>query len=674
MENYKKRAIELITGLAIEEKKNPAVVGYTPSKTAVSQNESKYFIRQIGGSGRKYLSALSSMIAELTAERRANIHSIMVIKDGCVIMEASHPGYSTNTFHLAHSMSKTLTAIAVGFLYDEGKLDLSRRVADIFPELSYSDKRFKNLTVSHLLAMQSGVAFAEAGVVTEDKWLEAFFSSSMSFSPGESFAYNSMNSYVLACIVTRITGKSLKDYMTPKLLQPLGIDNFLWEIGPEGVEKGGFGAYMSAESFAKIGWMLLGGGMFASERILSEEYISLMTSTHSVAPLEAGAFNYGYHIWVSREGKDFLLNGMLGQNVWVNPEESLVVSINAGNNELFQDSPALGIIRKHLLAPKTDITPTRAQLRDLKRECATFYESRHWIRPLKKKSGLLYFLGLRESRPYDTAWDSVIGSYALPENNTSVLPTFVTVMQNNYQGGISNISLERNGNGILLTVKEGAATHVYPVGLYDFAESVQNYSGELYIARAIGEAIEDEDRNPVYKIEIIFPELPNTRIIKITRTTEGIRLRMTETPDEKIAESFMASMKSSVGVSLAMSFIEKKAGEDFISKYLHALFHPDFLCVNTSIAGWQDIIAAYNRERDEKREGASKLIRTLISRLTREQKPESTESEDGSAGGFLSRAFKNLISKTGIPELIKGIGLFGRSQEDSTDTTDIIDE
>jgi len=239
MESYKKRAIELITGLAIEEKKNPAVVGYTPSKTSVSGDENKYFIRQIGGAGKKYAPVLTSMINELTAERRANIHSIMVIKDGCVIMEASHPGYSRNVYHLAHSMSKTITAIAIGFLYDEGRLDLQAKVADIFPELSYSDKRFADLTVAHLLSMQSGVSFAEVGVVTDDSWLESFFSSSMSFAPGEEFAYNSMNSYVLACIVTRITGKGLKEYISQRLLQPLGIDNFLWEIGPEGGEKGG---------------------------------------------------------------------------------------------------------------------------------------------------------------------------------------------------------------------------------------------------------------------------------------------------------------------------------------------------------------------------------------------------------------------------------------------------
>lgn len=671
MENYKKRALELITGLAIEEKKNPAVVGYTPSKTAINGNESSHFPRQIGGVGKKYTLSLTNLISDLTAEKRANIHNIMVIKDGCVIMEASHPGYGVNIFHLAHSMSKTITAIAIGFLYDEGNIDLDKKVADIFPELSYEDKRFADLTISHLLAMRSGVSFAEVGVVTEDKWLEAFFSSSMNFAPGEDFAYNSMNSYVLACIITRITGKSLKDYITPKLLEPLKIHNFLWEIGPEGVEKGGFGVYMSAESFAKIGYMLLMGGIFGGERILSEEYVSLMTSTHSVAPIESGAFNYGYHIWVSREGKDFLLNGMLGQNVWVNPAQNIVVVINAGNNELFQDSPALAIIRKHLLLPKENDTVTHADFKKLKKAQQTFFESRHWIRPMKKKSGLLYFLGLKESRPYDSSWDAVLGNYALPENNKSILPTFVTVMQNNYQGGLTGISIERNGNGLILTANEGSATHVYPVGLYDFAESVQNYSGEAYIARAIAEAIEDEDRNPVYKIEIIFPELPNTRIIKITKTPEGIRLRMTETPDEKIAESFMASMKSSFGVSLAMSFIEKRAGEDFISKHLFELFHPDFLGIDTSVPGWENTLSAYNRERAESRAGSSKLIRTLLSKFTREPKTESTESEEAPAGTAISKMFKNIFEKTGISDLFKGIGLFGNRS--STDDQDISD-
>ena len=65
--------------------------------------------------------------------------------------------------------------------------------------------------------MKSGVAFSELGVVCSNEWIKSFFESELEFSPGDRFKYNSMNSYILAAIITRITGKSLIDYLNEKL-------------------------------------------------------------------------------------------------------------------------------------------------------------------------------------------------------------------------------------------------------------------------------------------------------------------------------------------------------------------------------------------------------------------------------------------------------------------------
>ena len=145
MENFKKKAIELVMGLAITEKKDPSVVPFVPAKLTVSGNEKKYFRRKIGGASHKYSARLSELISRLEGERAANVHSIMVIKDNEVILEASAPGYSTNTAHLAHSMSKTVCAIAIGMLYDEGKLSLDEHVVDFFPEIPFADIRFADI-------------------------------------------------------------------------------------------------------------------------------------------------------------------------------------------------------------------------------------------------------------------------------------------------------------------------------------------------------------------------------------------------------------------------------------------------------------------------------------------------------------------------------------------------
>ena len=640
MENFKKRAIDLVLGLAITEDKVPSVIPYEPSKTWVSSNEHKYFKRRIGGKNKKYTKILSDMLVALEREKRANVHNIMVLQDGEVICEASYPGYDVNTAHLAHSMSKTVTAIGIGILIDEGKLSLDTPIVDIFPDMSYSDERFPLITVEHLLTMQSGVPFSELGVVTEFNWTAAFFSSKLKFDPGTEFAYNSMNSYILAEAITRITNMSLTEYLESRLFAPLGITNYFWEVSHEHIEKGGFGLYMSCESFAKIGMLLLDNGVFNGKRIVSEDWVKRSTAEHSKAPEDKGSFNYGYHIWVSRTGDSFGLNGMLGQNVWICPKNRIVVSLNAGNNEVFQDSPALLTIMKFLsVLPERRENIKRSDFRVLKYIQSHFCEHRHWIRPLKPERGLAHLLGLRERRPFDTMWNDMLGTYAFPDNNTGILPLFVRVMQNNYLGGIDSFELRREDDQLIFVSREGGIAYEFPIGLYGYKETVMNYDGEHYIVRAFGEAMEDEDRNPVYKIEFIFPELPNTRMIKLTRVGNKLRVRMSETPNQRIADTLVTTVTQGGTIGFAMGIIEKRAGEDFIERKLHGAFNPELYGIDTRTEGWENIIAAENQIIAEKHEKSGKLVKSMVNKFIGSDKDVEVQKEKAKGESFLKRAF-----------------------------------
>ena len=348
MERWTKRAGELLIGLALTNKQNPAVVPYTPQKTEVSKFEKPFFRRERPEKHGVSSVRLYKMLSELEAEPRANIHSLIVLKDGAVICEASAKGYDVNVAQLSHSMTKSVIGMAIGFLVDEGRISVDDKLCDFFPEHEYADPLFAKMTVKHLLMMSSGAKISEIGSVTESEWTRAFFGSDLLFEPGTQFKYNSMNSYMLARIVERVTGLGITEFLKPRLFEPLGIDNFFWEKGPEGLEKGGWGLYLSPESWAKLGQLMLSRGSFFGRRILSEKWVKESVSTHAITSEELGDFNYGYQIWTARSGDDFLFNGMLGQNTWISPKNSLVAVISSGNNELFQGSPALSIIRKYL--------------------------------------------------------------------------------------------------------------------------------------------------------------------------------------------------------------------------------------------------------------------------------------------------------------------------------------
>ena len=649
MERWVKRSIEFAAGLVFTDKSNPSVVPYYPQKTEVSGEEEQYFHRTAPEKKGVSSGRLLAMLRALEKERRANLHNLLCLKDGEVICECSHPGYGINTWHLSHSMSKTVTGLAIGMLVDDGKLDLETPLYKIFPEVHYKHSVFESITVKHLLTMSTGIKFAEAGSITETKWIEAFFDSSTVFEPGEDFAYNSMNSYILACIVVRITGKTLTEFLDERLFLPLGITNRFWEKSAEGVEKGGWGLYLSAESWAKIGYMMLSGGVFDGKRILSEKWIRESTFGQIKAPDTVGGYDYGYHVWSSSSSDEYLFNGMLGQNVWICPKNNLVVVILSGNNELFQNSPALAIIKQYMSVDlSNDLSEScfSGDYLDLKSAESHFFEGRHWIRPYKAKRGISYRLGLRQRSSYPRAFNDLIGKYNFRKNNYGMMPLLVRGMQNNFKSSVDGIEIEREGDSIFFVWHEGGGCYRLEVGFSDFKESVIDLRGEKYIVRVMGEAMEDEDRNMLYKIELLFPELPNTRLLKLSFGDEGrLIMRMSELPNESIAGVLLSEMNATnPKLSFFMDLVEKRVGKNFTNKRLTEIFAPRLVGARIGAENYTAILDE-EREKLKLSEKTSKVVDALIDKLLRDNDDE-LESEKG----FISEIFNRIKLKIPAPK------------------------
>ncbi len=610
---WKKRALELLVGLAFTNKKNPAVIPFAPSKTEISGLETKHFHRTTPERRGISSKRIYNLLSELETNPRANIHNILIIKDGEVISEASRPGYDINIRHLSHSMSKTLTGMAIGILVSQGKLSLNTHLVDIFPEYRYADKRFEAITVHHLLCMTTGVGFSELASVADSEWSKTFFDTHLSFVPGSVFAYNSMNSYMLAKIVVRITGMSLTAFMTEHLFKPLGIQNFFCEVGPEGVEKGGWGVYLSPESWAKLGVMMLGGGVFEGKRILPRAWVEKTITPHMHTPETTGDFNYGYQLWVNRTNDEFLFNGMLGQNVWVCPHNNIVVVVNSENNELFQKSAVIEIIQKYLSGElKSDSYDTGA-LSMLREKEKHFFESRALIKTLPQKRGLLCRLGIKSRTPFDTKWNKILGTYTFLQNNHGILPLFIRAMQNNYTGGIDEIHFERSGDSLYLISTEGGTKYRIEVGLYGFRDNVINFNGEVYIIRARGAYGENEDGYSIYDIELVLPEMPNSRRLRFSFGEDGkVIMRLWENPNDKIAEPLIEGIyTTNPKLAFIAKMLEFKLGAKFINKKLEALFSPTLIGASITSRKYEDIVAN-EKARAEEAKRSTEAISALI--------------------------------------------------------------
>ena len=657
MDKWIKRTIELGTGLVFTGKSNPSVIPYYPQKTEISGVEEQYFHRT--NPERKGVSSgrLLAMLNALEADKRANVHALLCLKGGEVICECAHPGYGVNTWHLSHSMSKTVTGMAIGMLVDDGLLSTDTLLVDIFPEYEYKDAAFAKISVKHLLTMTTGVRFSEAGSVTESRWTETFFASSCAFEPGSEFAYNSMNSYILARIAVKLTGKSLTDFLDERLFAPLYITNRFWELSAEGVEKGGWGLYLSAESWAKIGYMMLSGGVFEGKRILSERWVHESHQRHVATPESIGHFDYGYQMWSSTKGSDYLFNGMLGQNVWICPENDMVVVMLSGNNELFQNSPSRSIIEKYLsIDLSNDISEScfSGDHLDLRRAEKHFLESRHWIRPYVPKRGIGHRLGLRTHTRYPEEWDALIGKYHFAANNVAMMPLVVRAMQNNLVGSIEAMGFEHEGDAVYFTYTEGGVNYRLEVGFSDFKENVIDLHGEKYIVRVMGEVMEDEDRNMLYKLELLFPELPNTRKIKLSFTDEDqLLVRMSEMPNETIATVFLKEMNgTNPKLSSYMDMIEKRIGKNAAKGRMTETFAPRLIGARIGSESYARILDC-ERERQRLGQRSAKVVDGIVDKLLH-------DDDDSGSTGFISEIVEKIRLR--MPRAGKG-----KSDTDSND-------
>ena len=645
MEKWKKRTLELVAGLAFSDKKNPAVIPYYPKKTMLCPKESLYFSRVSPDREGISTTTMLCMLSELEEERKANTHSLLVLSHGGVICRCAAPGYDGAIPHLAHSMYKTVTGMAIGFLIAEGKLSLESKAHAFFPECPVTDKRLRGLTVRHLLTMQSGVKFNEGGVVTETEWTAAFFASSLSSAPGTTFNYNSMNSYILGRILYRVTGEGLVDYLMPRLFEPLHIERPLWQKGPEDVECGGWGLFLTDDSWGKLGMLLSSGGEFEGKQILDKDYTKKMTSVQAKTPPRLGDFDYGFHVWVGRESEELLFNGMLGQNVWCYPERGLVAVICSGNNEIFSQSPALSILRRRLCFP----LPSEEHLfhihrREYANRQASFLCARHWIRASAPAGGFLNFLRHKKGSGYDGRWDRLLRTFIFRQNNNGILPLFLRVMENCYTGGIDDISFRRRGERLWMTVTEGGTPLTLEIGLKDFAETVLSFREEVYLVRAMGEVTENEDGRAVYKIELCFPELPNQRRIKLIEREDGCYLlKMEETPDHNLAKAFIdtAPTKNTV----INDILERRLGDGYIHRLLTDSFSPELLAIPADREN-----AILLLEQEEKARAARRKSLSFITGFVSRFFEDSEEREGGKRPAEKRGIIGSLISRFTSPK------------------------
>ena len=290
------------------------------------------------------------------------LHSFMIVRHGKVIAEGWWKPESAEKPHILWSLSKSFTSTAIGLLIEDGKLKLDDPVLKFFPDEAPENpsENLEKMTVRHLLTMSCGHE-TESPRDDAGPSVKAFLAHPVPHKPGTHFQYNTPGTYMLSAILTRVTGKTVLEYLNPRLFEPMGIEDPVWDHSGEGYSLGGYGLYLRTEDIAKFGQLYLQKGKWQGRQLIPEEWVA-KASSKQIENSKSGhakigndwAQGYGFQFWKSQHGA-YRGDGRDGQLCVIMPEQDMVIAVTAKTGAMQEE---LDAIWENLLpAVKSDALP-----------------------------------------------------------------------------------------------------------------------------------------------------------------------------------------------------------------------------------------------------------------------------------------------------------------------------
>jgi CubicO group peptidase (beta-lactamase class C family) len=285
----------------------------------------------------------SGKLAEVVlAVREAglNIHSLMVIRHGYVILDAYFYPYDGQTTHDMASVTKSLMTSLIGIADHQGHLDLDQPMLSFFPDrqIANLEIRKEQITVRHLAGMangmeSTGMAGNEAthqAMQASGDWVQFALDRKMVADPGTQFVYDSPGMHLLSPILQQATGATALDYARQNLFEPLGIQNVIWLTDPQGYNGGSGDSFLHPRDAAKIGFLWLHQGKWEGQQIVSREWVQESVTRQLATGMSE---DYGYGWWVVTEsevGGWYMASGRGGQRIQVLPALDIILVTTGG--------------------------------------------------------------------------------------------------------------------------------------------------------------------------------------------------------------------------------------------------------------------------------------------------------------------------------------------------------
>ena len=316
---------------------------------------------EIAAEGSLQLPAMSHGESFEAALEHSGTTAFIIVQHGRLLMEKYYNGSTRESTAASFSAAKSFVSALVGIALSEGKISsIDDPITRYLPELERNDPGFSRITLRHLLEMRSGIRFEEnydtpwddaAAFYLTDDLLAKVTQLAIERHPDEVFHYSSGDTQLLGLIVQRATEMPLPRYLQEKIWRPMGAGrDASWSL--DSFEHGNAKAFCCLNArpldYARFGMLFLENGRLNGVQIVPADWVRMSTETneHQGSDLAShwnvdspGKHRAAFYTWHWRRAAlpdttaafgirpspDFYAQGLLGQYIYVAPEQQMVI-------------------------------------------------------------------------------------------------------------------------------------------------------------------------------------------------------------------------------------------------------------------------------------------------------------------------------------------------------------
>jgi len=265
-------------------------------------------------------------------------HSILMARGNYLFAECYYAPIHKDFLHRMYSVSKSFVSVAVGLAITEGLIHMDDSILSYFPEFrnENTDEYYEECTVRNMLSMQSNIASSINWWGKFESRVEAYYAQKTGKIPGTLYFYDSIGSFLLGCIVEKLTGKPFLDYLKEKVLLKIGFSKESYTLyEPGGFTVGDSGVMCTAKDLLIFARFIMNKGEWDGvqyiDRDFMEQAISRQVNNDITGGLTSWNTNgYGFLIWKTHDD-GFSLIGMGDQLAICDMKRDIVIVITSDN-------------------------------------------------------------------------------------------------------------------------------------------------------------------------------------------------------------------------------------------------------------------------------------------------------------------------------------------------------